>query len=827
MRVFREKATRSGAARGAGSDSIPAPSSGQRETIRLALNGGRVQPKADLSTPGGAGEGSGVQLDGAASSAVDAVRSGGQPLSPSARSYFEPRFGRDFSDVRVHADSGAAETSRALHAQAFTYRNHIAFAAGRYVPDTIPGRKLLAHELTHVVQQGTGGSWQVRRAPDDPAPTVSPAPAPPGPAVSSSQPAAPLDPDAQEALMHDAIRGLTGVSQPTVDHVAKSVEDNESAAAWNVLMAFGGEAGVNAAFDTLSAEVRKQVDEDSSTDFRKANPTADPKRDPAAQAAALSMQTQNRIQFFIRMRLYFPSWSAMLEHFRNIEEVSDGDVDLFLHKDAAARFRRAITVLKAKGKTLPKVHGGFQLRHLYVGGFQHPGYMVHAMGYAFDASAKSNPKISMNSPQATGVERNVQTLIAALPTVGPERARMALDPPGGRPGNPTDQMKFIVDMGKRTANDLTSAHDDTDPAAIAYFRTFDQQFQQMTQGSVAFKNSLSPTHRDALLRLRDDYFKELKVIQTEKSKGARADPSVIAAHQATRLQLLGTIPSLVTEWLTALDQAVAKEIAKHAGMDQLRSPSVITQDLTANSAALRTAEANARQGAGAVAQAQSGRDAAKAALQSARQQLDRARRQPPAAPACVPTGGKDWSVQGACKPTVDPVQAAQKKVADAVALFDQKNEALIDALDAASKARTAVTSATRARDTLKDQLSKSDLPALKGAWRWVDQLTEMKNLLANPDLSTPAGVRSYERLTTGDLSELGINSAADNPPLVRLLDLGFFNPTSTFDQDFFEEVTHSGFQPGASWQFGGVDSMHFELTEGRLSIQSPGTFPAK
>ncbi len=86
----------------------------------------------------------------------DALRSPGQPLDPSVRPLMETRFGHDFSDVRVHTDSVAEESANAVDALAYTTGNHIAFAANRYAPGTSAGRKLLAHELTHVLQQQSG-----------------------------------------------------------------------------------------------------------------------------------------------------------------------------------------------------------------------------------------------------------------------------------------------------------------------------------------------------------------------------------------------------------------------------------------------------------------------------------------------------------------------------------------------------------------------------------------------------------------------------------------------------------------------------------------------
>jgi Domain of unknown function (DUF4157) len=83
----------------------------------------------------------------------DVIRSTGQPLDSDTRSFFEPRFGRDFSRVRVHTDSRAAESARAVDALAYTVGSKVVFGPGRYQPRTDEGRQLLAHELTHTVQQ--------------------------------------------------------------------------------------------------------------------------------------------------------------------------------------------------------------------------------------------------------------------------------------------------------------------------------------------------------------------------------------------------------------------------------------------------------------------------------------------------------------------------------------------------------------------------------------------------------------------------------------------------------------------------------------------------
>ncbi|MGH9586171.1 MAG: DUF4157 domain-containing protein [Acidobacteriaceae bacterium] len=77
----------------------------------------------------------------------------GRPLDPAARNFFEPRFQQDFSRVRVHDDAKAAESARSVSASAYTVGGHVVFGEGQYSPASQEGRRLVAHELAHVVQQ--------------------------------------------------------------------------------------------------------------------------------------------------------------------------------------------------------------------------------------------------------------------------------------------------------------------------------------------------------------------------------------------------------------------------------------------------------------------------------------------------------------------------------------------------------------------------------------------------------------------------------------------------------------------------------------------------
>jgi outer membrane protein OmpA-like peptidoglycan-associated protein len=111
----------------------------------------------DKKLQGKAVGGEGLHVSPAVESQIASLKGAGHPLPASARSYFEPRFGQDFGRVRVHTGPRAAEAAHSIGALAFTVGRDVAFAAGRYAPETSAGRRLLAHELTHVVQQGAVG----------------------------------------------------------------------------------------------------------------------------------------------------------------------------------------------------------------------------------------------------------------------------------------------------------------------------------------------------------------------------------------------------------------------------------------------------------------------------------------------------------------------------------------------------------------------------------------------------------------------------------------------------------------------------------------------
>jgi len=157
------------------------------QAVKRSHESGEIQPKLTVSQPGDASEreaeraaGSVMQTDSpkttparsldpdsrSNSPSIDpdlereirSIRGGGRPLSPSRRSFFEPRFGHDFGDVRVHTGPTADQAARSIDAVAFTLGTDVVFRNGSFNPESHAGKELLAHELAHVVQQDRGSS---------------------------------------------------------------------------------------------------------------------------------------------------------------------------------------------------------------------------------------------------------------------------------------------------------------------------------------------------------------------------------------------------------------------------------------------------------------------------------------------------------------------------------------------------------------------------------------------------------------------------------------------------------------------------------------------
>jgi Domain of unknown function (DUF4157) len=727
------------------------------------------------------------------------VRSSGRPLDDATRRFIEPRFGRDFGSVRVHDDSQAAASAREIHARAYTVGHNVVFAANQFSPTTPEGRKLLAHELTHVTQQRAGQPATIQRDPDDP--TV------PAPQPGTSAPAPAFDPDANEAAAR-----IQDPDLPKIDRSTQKPQENEDAAQKLVWAAFPDADALNAAFEKLSPEVQLQVDRYATLDVKAAI--------KAGKSPDLAdVKTANRAQFLGRMRLYFNSWAEVLSHFSAIERVDKRikNVEMFLHHDARVRFERAAAVLESKGHPMPPIGEGFSLRGFHRGDIQHPGMMIHAMGYAFDIAAFSNPRIK-NVPDAPFQYPDLLA-VQGKAGVGPERTRLNLDLRKPDKTLIASAESMIEVMGKRTASDLKlSAADDPEPLAKQFFQNFEQQFKQMQAGSLAFMKSMSQAHRDAILEIRKLYFVTLQALKNERSK-KKPDLKIIAALEQDRKDLLSSLPELMSEWINAIDAEIKGVIAKNPGMEKLRSPSDISRDLKSKRGEAQKTRADQAQAQAASARAGATVQAASRQVEAAKQRL-KEQAKAEARDRATPNPPGDWQ---AVRPSTQRLKARHEALETALQDAITNDQRAWDvAKDAAKRVDDlGAALAANAKATAKLEADLKESSKFK-SWGYVDRLNALRRSLASPDLSTARGVAAFEGLTTGGLSELTGRGPVDNPPLLRLLEIGYFNPKANFDLAFFEEMAHSGFWPGASWYFGSVDSMHFEFIEGRHSILAPG-----
>ena len=162
--------------RGAAASSVPGPDLGrisvypvqtkrvdtsgdpyEQEAQRVAERVMQMPEPAAVAGRGLSTDSSDLGQNAAPPTVHDVLRSPGQPLDAATRAFMEPRFGYDFSRVRVHSGAAAEQSARDVSARAYTVGHNIVFAAARLAPATHEGRSLIAHELTHVVQQSGAG----------------------------------------------------------------------------------------------------------------------------------------------------------------------------------------------------------------------------------------------------------------------------------------------------------------------------------------------------------------------------------------------------------------------------------------------------------------------------------------------------------------------------------------------------------------------------------------------------------------------------------------------------------------------------------------------
>lgn len=148
----------------------------------------KVQKKSDAASTGGGGFFSGY---------MKGIHAKGKPLGEGPRSFFERRLGGSFGDVRIHSDTEAAMAAKDVRAKAFTWRNHVVLNRAYFDGQDGEGQRLLAHELTHVMQQRRRGD-AVQRSPENGPEEETPAPNPGAPTASEREPTGEAAPRTQE-----------------------------------------------------------------------------------------------------------------------------------------------------------------------------------------------------------------------------------------------------------------------------------------------------------------------------------------------------------------------------------------------------------------------------------------------------------------------------------------------------------------------------------------------------------------------------------------------------------------------------------------------------
>lgn len=142
------------------------PAEVEADQVAAAFTGGAHRHASEGSAAGGSMAEGGFEVGGDTKAAIKGAQGGGSALPEELRGELEGFFGTGLGHVRVHADGQAAGLSRSLGAEAFTVGSDVFFGGGRFDPESDGGRDLIAHEVTHVVQQGGGASLSRRRSTD-------------------------------------------------------------------------------------------------------------------------------------------------------------------------------------------------------------------------------------------------------------------------------------------------------------------------------------------------------------------------------------------------------------------------------------------------------------------------------------------------------------------------------------------------------------------------------------------------------------------------------------------------------------------------------------
>lgn len=710
---------------------------------------------------------------------VDRVlRDSGTPMSPPLRREMETRFGHDFSQVRLHTDDSAAQSARVLHAHAYTAGPHIVFDHGRLAPASVQGRHLLAHELTHVLQQRASPTAALQRQPADdagvdaptdasvaPAPTVDAGPTPatgPAPATTLGTPATPAIPTRDPA--------------------------NDAEATADAQATFPDDASVEAAIGGMKPEVQRQIN------------------------AKMGSDADSHRRFLARCSLYLGAHPKTVEHFAAIEPFQFADrTTLFLHHRAVERLTAVQGVIGEKN--MPSTDVGFGLRdRVSSKAVLFPGQMVHAMGYAIDFRAATNPRIPDKRLVATQALFKEQQTAFRVDT-GPWKTR------------------------RQTIKGLGSGKLQPDSTqGKAFLEAFREEGQKDVQGNSNMLKAVTPPELKTLKDLRDEYKAMLarkKILDASivaaRKKGSQSLPAELikaATGGSSIIDLVaeGAKLTLSRTSVIARTRTILSRLIDMADADikKVSAQPHVTEnadDLKKAMVRLTAASQTAKQ-----AVAQLDKDVKKAEAEVARHRSEVARLDAALLKEKAPPPGRPSN------PRADRANA--ERLAKDQDKRNREAEALSKADDARKQKIMQRISAGKQQSEADEALQEGlDAPNRR---RWLADLQSLQDGLSVEHFS--------ERLVFGiGDKDAEADRAVVNPSLVQLFSKGFFNvdptpsskpapttsgksskatkpmrtptPRSGFDLRFMEEMVKHGFDQGSQWDAGGVDSMHFELAE--------------
>ncbi|MBX5481375.1 MAG: hypothetical protein IRZ16_05950, partial [Myxococcaceae bacterium] len=483
--------------------------------------------------------------------------------------------------------------------------------------------------------------------------------------------------------------------------------------------------------------------------------------------------TADRKQFLTRMSLYLGPHPAAENHFAQIRKVRIAG-DHWLHDLAATRLEQVDAAMKAKQHPMPVTGVTFGLRGLWKGPVASKGKMVHAVGFALDYRAVTNPHIT--DPRIVDLQ-SIYVRDAMRIDVGAMRERH----------------RIISAMGRGEAK----------PEEIRNFDArFHSEYVAAVGGSEAMKSALPSALVSTLQEQRARYEEILaqerhlaalsrhrKLSEAERQELEEKRAALV--QEKKTLRMVTGLALLPVIWRVVV--ARQEFLQANPGVENLPEPEEIARNAasTQKAAQARSRDAN---------RAQRAFEKANRTLTSASKALERATKAKEDAARALANAGNE-RLAARSRRRLDQAEAARVRA-------QQKLQA---AEEAVASAQAALTEAQQALELAQREAEEwKEKSALIPKAKWAGRL---KHLLVSLAMDLDFVLRGKRDV--------------QDPSIAQLLEKGYFNPDvpggkqKGYDETFMLEMAHRGFTQGAEWEPGSIDSMHFQLVESVETLQQP------